>query len=725
MTPSRKQLFQWRASRLWLRLLLGFGSLVGLMLVVVAIAVTQFRSLALQSEQLARTDLQRMLAVQQIDQHAQGHGSSMARLLTASRSERETIYPEVDAEYAAVEQLIGSLAAQTFDPTSSDRLRQVADRRNAYRSAFIEVGEALETGDAESARKLFNRNGQPALKALMEAANALLIHEQAAMQRRQVEVQAQIRQSEWLLAALAAGAVWLAAMVGWRITRSVVRPLQRIEAAANQIADGNYNVQFRVRSGDELDKVAAAINAMSAAVAAREARIEELAFTESRTGLPNRTRLRQLFDGDNPRRLSVLLMDVARLRNVNEILGFETGDALMADIAVRLRLVVMPSTGAPPARVLAALGGGVFAVVCTGHDRAAIDQLRQQVDVAMAAPFDCKGHQVDVQLSFGMADCPSAHVDVDVVLRHAETALGQAKESKLPWAWHVPVDEPTRARQLGLLSDLRAAAADGQLEMWLQPKQCLRTGRTCGMEALVRWHHPERGYVSPAEFVPFAERTGNLPVITHAMIDAALACLGHWHGALPELTISVNVGTRDVHDIALVHLIERLAQQHAAPVDRLCLEITESSVMEDADSVLPVLHALRGVGVRLSIDDFGTGYSSLAYLQRLPVSELKIDRSFIADADLKADARTLLKTIVDLGHSLQMHVTAEGIERSEELALVAELGCDLAQGYLIGRPMAPAVAERFFEALAAATPAQGQRRSTRPPNLLVVDALAG
>lgn len=708
MNAGRWRRGPWRSPGLSVRLALGFGALVVLMLVVVVLAISQFRALARQGEQMAQRDLQRMLLVQQVHQHAQGHGSAMARLLTASRQEREIIYPVVDAEYAAVERLLGELATRMADAPSTRQLSAVAQRRSAYREAFTRVVEVIEAGDPQQARSVFNDVGQPALKALMDAANALLAHEQAAMQDRQREAHAQIRQSEWLLAALAGVALLLSVFLAWRTTMSVARPLQRVENAANRIAGGDYTTTVKVRSRDELGRVAQAINAMASAVAAREAQIERLAFTDRLTGLPNRTKLRLLFQGTSVTRLSVILMDVARLRTVNEVLGFDTGDALLAEVAERLKRVTaaLPQTRADGAdqdkMVLARLAGGVFALLWADQDRPALEHVRELIDAAMAAPVACDGHDVDVQLVYGLAEHEAGSTsDVDAVLRHSELALGLAKRTKAPWAWHVPVDDSTRARQLSLLSHLRAAAAAGELEMWLQPKQCLRTGRTLGMEGLVRWRHPVRGYVSPAEFIPFAERTGHIGVVTQAMIDAALSLLSKWRRAHSDLTIAVNVSALDIRDLSFVGQVEQLARRYDAPLGRLRLEITESSVMEDADRVLPVLHALRRIGVQLSIDDFGTGYSSLAYLHRLPVTELKIDRSFVANADRKSEAQALLRTIIDLGHSLKMFVTAEGIERPEEMALLAQLGCDVAQGYLISRPLDPQAAVVFVTSLAS------------------------
>lgn len=288
---------------------------------------------------------------------------------------------------------------------------------------------------------------------------------------------------------------------------------------------------------------------------------------------------------------------------------------------------------------------------------------------------------------------------LDGALQGAELAIAEAKRLKLAWAGHTPTDDHSRTRQLSLLSDLKRAATEGELEMWLQPKQCLRRGRTLGMEGLVRWRHPQRGFISPAEFIPFAERTGHIGVVTTAMLEAGLATLAGWASSHPDLSLAVNVSALDLRDAAFPARVAALARRLQAPLDRLRLEITESMVMENPEQVLAVLHELRALGVQFSIDDFGTGYSFLAYLQRLPVSELKIDRSFVAGADRKPEAQALLRTIIELGHSLKMFITAEGIERPEELSLLEELGCDVGQGYFISKPMAPDAAARYVDSL--------------------------
>jgi EAL domain-containing protein (putative c-di-GMP-specific phosphodiesterase class I) len=287
------------------------------------------------------------------------------------------------------------------------------------------------------------------------------------------------------------------------------------------------------------------------------------------------------------------------------------------------------------------------------------------------------------------------------VLREAEEALAEAKRARADVRRFERIDPQRRRRQLVLLGSLRQAAEGGGLEMWLQPKVALAAGDTTrrvevlgchGFEALVRWRHPEWGMVSPGEFVPFAEAAGMVGVITRCMVSQALHFIAQPAVQALGLQVSVNVSTADLLDDDFTDWLCQQARLASAPLDRLTLEITEGRLMDDAKRALPRMHALREAGVRWSIDDFGTGYSSLAYLQRLPVSELKIDRSFVDHVDASPARIVLLRSIVQLGHGLGLQVTAEGIERDEEWAELRQAGCDLGQGWLFARPMPAAAA---------------------------------
>jgi len=399
---------------------------------------------------------------------------------------------------------------------------------------------------------------------------------------------------------------------------------------------------------------------------------------------------------------TALLFDVARLAAVNDVLGPASGDALLRTLGDRLR-------AAAEARAWRAahLGAGTYAVV--GHTdvataEAQVEALRLHLLERLAATVACADVRIDPQFRCGWSRAaPYAEGEADLarVLREAEEALSEAKRLRVDVRRFERIDPQRRRRQLMLLGSLRQAAETGGLEMWLQPKVAVvrqdpagpATTPPChGFEALVRWRHPEWGMVSPAEFVPFAEAAGMVGVITRCMVGQALHFIAQPAVRALGLQVSVNVSTADLLDEDFADWLCQQAQRAGAPLSQLTLEITEGRLMDDAERALPRMHALREAGVRWSIDDFGTGYSSLAYLQRLPVSELKIDRSFVDHVDASPARIALLESIVQLGHGLSLQVTAEGVERHEEWAALQQAGCDLAQGWLVARPMPAAAA---------------------------------
>jgi EAL domain-containing protein (putative c-di-GMP-specific phosphodiesterase class I) len=247
---------------------------------------------------------------------------------------------------------------------------------------------------------------------------------------------------------------------------------------------------------------------------------------------------------------------------------------------------------------------------------------------------------------------------------------------------------------------LRSAVKENQLQMWLQPKANLNDMRTYGFEALIRWQHPKRGFISPAEFVPFAERTGYIGHITQWMLEQALTQLNAWKNSHPDLSIAINITMHDLRDPRFPERIERLLDQYKVAPHLLKFELTESGIMDDPANTIPLLQKLVDVGIELSIDDFGTGYSSLAYLQRLPVSELKIDRSFVIDIDRHPATQKLVASIIAMSKSLNLSVIAEGIENQFERDTLKELGCECMQGYFLSKPMHGEQLEEWLKELA-------------------------
>ena len=427
-----------------------------------------------------------------------------------------------------------------------------------------------------------------------------------------------------------------------------------------------------------------------------EARTDEL------TGLANRRsltwHLEQLVRrGD---RASLLLLDLDHFKELNDTLGHAAGDELLRRIGPRLSSVLGPGD------LLTRLGGDEFGIIVAhedggaGRDRPLV--VAQRLLAVLEEPFDLRGIALRVDGSIGIAHHPDHAADASGLLQHADVAMYLAKERRSGVeVYDAGLDRHT-PDQLALAGQLRGAIAAGQLVVLHQPKVDLATGGVVSTEALVRWQHPTEGLLSPAAFLPLAEQTNAMGPLALAVLDLALRDAAAWRADGLELEVAVNLAAANLLDVELPGIVAAALERHGVPASGLRFEVTETSVLADAERCVSVLEGLRRLGVGLSLDDFGTGHASLSRLATLPVDELKIDRSFITDVATDAAHRAIARTIVDLGRSLGLRVVAEGIEDDDCLAAVRALGCDVAQGYGLGRPMpARAIAERWGAAAAA------------------------
>jgi diguanylate cyclase (GGDEF)-like protein len=674
------------------------------MLLALGKANVQINYITGMTQRFATSDMQRLLRVQALSLQTEGVGSALVRLMNAPRENRVAEYTDVDERNRRIDGIIEVLQSEGLDSTETETLKRLIACRAIYAEAFIAVVDQIEANDLKAATRALNELVNPALKAMLVESNTLLNYERDAIENGLADAQARFELVALWVAALSALAVALAVWLGLRTTKSVVVPLAQLESAAQRIAAGDYNTRVPYSSAEEVDRVGQALNTMTDAVAQRERQIVQLAFHDTLTGLPNRTALLSPIRAPAQAPNNLMLIDLARLKIINETLGYTTGDTLIKEVATRADAVIKQAAqagaiGADP--VTARLSGGTFAASFYASNRDAVQALHAKLEEAMHTPVLCSGHSVDLSLSFGFAD--SDTLPVDTLMRNAEVALHTAKRGALGFAWYSEAQEAARLGHLSLISDLRTAVAQSQLQMWLQPKFSLQTGLAVGAEALVRWQHPSRGFVSPAEFVPFAEQTGYITMVTTWMLDQALQTLARWAPTHPELSIAVNMSTRDLLDPSFCDRVHSLIQKHGVNPCNLRLEIVESGLMEDPNAAVVVLEALRGIGIKLSIDDFGTGYSSLAYLQKLPVSELKIDRSFVDGIDGLPGTQRLFKTMVEMGRGMGLMVTAEGVETAAEKATITELGCDVMQGYYGSRPLHGAALQAWFEALPLAS----------------------
>ncbi len=693
--------------RIGRRLALGFGVLVALMLLALIQVGLQLRAVGDITQQFATGDMQRLLRVQQLSLETEGVGTPLTRLLYASRENREREYAEIDARTRRIDNIIESLANDLKDSGQEETLQRLQECRARYQVAYVATADEVEKEDLPAATRALVQQANPALRAMLQESNHLLQRERQRIETQLADAQVLFHKITLWVGGLSALVVALAAWLAWRTTGSVVTPLRALETAARDIAQGNYANRVPTTGTTEIDRVGGALNTMADTVAQREQQIVRLAYQDALTGLPNRTALLQPLYAPAVPPNTVALLDLARLKVVNETLGYATGDTLIRQLGLRTAAVFAALSQARhtgPNPVVARLSGGTFAAAFCAPTRADAQALHTALKAAMDEVVQCSGHNVDMEVSVGYADSPGKEtpLSVDTLLRNAEVALHTAKRTAQGHAWHSEAQEAARLDHLSLVTDLRRAVAESQLQMWLQPKFSLRTGKPVGAEALVRWQHPSRGFVSPAEFVPFAEQTGYITLVTDWMLREALRTLARWTPLQPHLTIAVNVSTRDLQDVGFAVRVGQLLQASGVEPKRLRLEITESGLMEDPHKSIALLHTLRELGTPLSIDDFGTGYSSLAYLQKLPVSELKIDRAFIDKIDTAPGSQKLVKAMIEMGHGMDLTVTAEGVETEGERTTIAALGCDVMQGYLASKPLYGAALQNWFDGLPSA-----------------------
>jgi diguanylate cyclase (GGDEF)-like protein len=423
------------------------------------------------------------------------------------------------------------------------------------------------------------------------------------------------------------------------------------------------------------------------------------ALHDTLTGLPNRLLFRDRTeqairaaqrDGGSA---ALLLMDLDRFKEVNDTLGHHYGDVLLTQIGPRLRSVLRAVD------TLARLGGDEFAVLLPevgGEDGAR--GVAERLLEALTAPILLDGLPLTVDASIGVVLYPAHGEDPDTLLQHADIAMYAAKETHAGYMVFDSALDQHSPRRLLMLSELRGALDHGELVLHYQPKADLQTGQVAGVEALVRWQHPRYGLLSPAEFIPLAERSGLVAPLTSYVLNQALRQCQQWQQAGHQLSVAVNVPTRCLLDLAFPEEVARLLQTWQVPAGRLVLELTEGTIMADPGRAVQVLTRLRDLGVELAIDDFGTGYSSMSYLKALPVHELKVDRSFVQQMVSDDGDAVIVRSTIELGHNLGLRVVAEGVEDAATWQELQQLGCDNVQGFFLGRPMPPADLEAWLGA---------------------------
>ncbi|HET6725716.1 MAG TPA: EAL domain-containing protein [Gammaproteobacteria bacterium] len=490
------------------------------------------------------------------------------------------------------------------------------------------------------------------------------------------------RQVRVRLIALSAGTLALFILGTILLARGVTRPVSELVSAAKRLGQGDYSEPVPV-SSDELGQLATAFNQMQTAIGEREARIAHQAYHDSLTDLPGRNlaaaRIGETMkDG---RRAAILLMDIDRFKEINDTLGHQIGDQTLKTVAERLRHNVRDDD------TVARLGGDEFMVLLMGADEAGARKVAEDLSRYIAEPVRLGDVTLYLELSVGIALFPDHGNEVEALMRRADIAMYDAKRARTGAMVYRPGRDERHLEQLALMSDFRRAVDENELRIHYQPKARLTDGEVAEVEALVRWEHPTRGEIQPDDFVPLAEQSGNIRWLTEWMLRSIVVQLREWSDAGIDLAVAMNFSAFDLMDPALAEHVESLLKLHEVAPQRLMFEITETAAMRDAPTAVALLRRLRRMGLRIAIDDFGTGYSSLSQLRRMPVDELKIDKSLVLNLKPDSDDAAIVRSAIELGHNMGLSVIAEGVETPESLAMLKQYHCDMAQGFLISRPL--------------------------------------
>ncbi len=490
-----------------------------------------------------------------------------------------------------------------------------------------------------------------------------------------------LQQQWWRLLILAALTLFISLASAYFIAASITRPIKRLLAQAKVVASGNYQQRITVTEKDELGQLAQGFNEMQIAVLSREKAIMHHANHDPLTDLPNRNALNKTLENliTQAQPFRVLHLNISRLKDVNDTLGHNVGDEVIKELARRLNLLNKQEY----LQLLVHLGADEFVLLVTSTD---LDKIIKQIQDNLEANFNYQGISLQLQVRIGVALYPENSKNAKSLIQMADTALHHTRRTgKLVQLYHTDYDVNTVER-LNLINDLKQAIPSGELELYFQPKLCLRTMVVTHVEALVRWQHPTLGMIPPDDFIYIAEQTGQIKALTRWVFTTALQQFGIWKKLGLNLNIAINISAENLKETDFYQFICQTILLTEVPAEKITLEVTESAVVEDPQAAIQLLSQFKAHGMKISIDDYGTGYSSLAQLKQLPVHELKIDKSFIQRLEHDEDDQIIVRSTIELAHNMGLHVVAEGIEDEFSLNWLIKNDCELAQGYFISRP---------------------------------------
>lgn len=661
------------------RLMQAFSVLLAFLVIVSILSLQRFDELATTIDELVDDRARRVLLAQKANQQAQSASIHLLRLLqTPSREQRVPLYRNMDSALAASDAAIRTLTRDTPSTFTSE----VVTLRQRYGELFQTTVELIEISGLEPARKHFEQYTDPVLRELLMATLRLSDHQQDFMHAEAVRLDVMIGDTRLTIVLILLSSLLVSAGLAIVVAKSLSKPLQRAVNVAAAVASGDYSQRIPASKLLEIGALLNSLSRMRDNIVQREQRIWRLAYADTLTGLPNRTRFLEALATAVQGGTGVLaLLDLNRFAQINNALGHEVGDQLLQSVARQLSLCIVEP------HLIARLDSDEFAILLQNVEEGEVEAQIMAIMQQLRDPIELQGQRLDVDASVGVACFPADGQSTSVLLKRANIALKAAKSRHESCAFAAEFALPEPHEHLSLLGEMRQALQRDEFILHYQPKYDTRAGRVGAVEALVRWQHPDRGMVAPDIFIPFAEQTGFVRNITPWVISRALNDLVEWRQQGVDLVVSVNISALDLMSADLVAQVQQQLACHNLPPSSLCLEITESALMNDPEIAQQHLEQLAGLGVRLSIDDYGAGHASLAYVRDLPVDELKIDRAFVSGIDQSSRNAAIVWSTILLCRELGLKVVAEGVETEAESAWLVAHNCDLLQGYGIAKPM--------------------------------------
>jgi len=606
----------------------------------------------------------------------------------------ETMYKEYRVEMARIQQLVDD---EIVGFETGDAYVDMLEATENWFDGFQKVKFIHHTSEWRIDAKLMKENIVPSIQqasSLLRTVNDRIV--QAAEQ--DIETIENVASQQTLV-------LWLIAGVGIAFILSVVMSAERlvfapiavIARALKAQALGKPNLEIPVSRSTETRDLTQAFGEMSRQIHMRQSELEYRALHDSLTSLPNRTLLYENINHDisiarrDGTQLALLIIDLDRFKEVNDTLGHQVGDQLLVDVGKRL------NSSLREVDTVARMGGDEFAVLLPDVNPSQAELVANKLHESSQTPYEMNELKLAASASIGIAMYPEHGEDAQSLLRHADVAMYQAKQDRTGYSIYDPENDQYSIQRFAMITELREALQQDKLELFYQPKLDVKSKDVLGVEALLRWNHPEHGFVPPEQIVDLAEHTGTISTLTYWVIETALKQIIAWQSSGINLEISVNISAHNLRDESFVDKVRQVLHRYEFPCQLLTLEITENAMMENPIRAIDILNELDEMGIRLTVDDYGTGFSSLYYLSKLPVDELKIDKSFVFDMDTDRNNETIVRSTIELAHNLGLNVVAEGIESELVWNILRSFGCDHAQGFYMSKPLPANELELWLE----------------------------